>query len=189
MAITKSLARDPWLVVRRPGCKIPSTGIGSNRVLHPFDVADLTIDRAPSRIYLVFSTGPGIRMMMTGRFVNHGIRITVAISLLLAVTSSPIRPSKPFDAPTDPHWLPRNFAITTTGADHGDVASSRSSATKAGSLLADVEEALDAEREDELRATSQPSCAMFDVLPSPCFETHRELIGRAVERATRPLRC
>jgi hypothetical protein len=128
-------------------------------------------------------------MTMTGRFVNHGFRISTAIALLLAVMSSPILPPKPFGAPTGPNCLLRNFAIPKTGADLGDVAASRSSVTKADSLLADVEDELEAELEDELHATSQPSCAMFDVLPSCCSEIHRELIGCAIECATRPLRC
>lgn len=123
-------------------------------------------------------------MTMTGLFVNHGIRITAGIALLLAVMLSPVRPSKPFGSHTLPNSLPSKFPLTKTGTDNGDVASSRSSLTKASG-----EDELEADLEDELHATSQPSSAMFDVLQSLCSQTHRELIGCAVERAARPLRC
>jgi hypothetical protein len=128
-------------------------------------------------------------MAMTGRFVNLGVRITASLALLLAVISSPIRPSKPFGAPTSRNCLADNFAFTMMGANHLDDTSSGSSVTKADRVVAVVEDELDAELEDELHATSQPSCVMFDVLRSSCSENHRKLIGCAVERATRPLRC
>jgi hypothetical protein len=126
---------------------------------------------------------------MIGRFVFHGIRTTAAIMLVLVVISSPIRPSKPFGAPAGPKRLRFNFATNNSAADHWDVATSRSSVTQADSVLADVRDELVAEFEEELDATFQPSCAMFGVLPSPCSEIHRELIGSAVESAIRPLRC
>ena len=126
-------------------------------------------------------------MTITRRFVYHGIRTTVAFTLLLAVISSPIRPTKPFGPPTVPSYLPRHFAVIETGDDRGYVAPSRSTLTKADSLLADLKVKHEfAELEEELHATFQPSCAMFGVLPSPCSETHRELIGFAALR--RPAR-
>ena len=60
-------------------------------------------------------------MTMIRRFVYHGIRTTAAIALLLAVISSPIRPTKPFGAPTVPNCLPRNFAIHKTAPITGNV--------------------------------------------------------------------
>jgi len=128
-------------------------------------------------------------MTITRRFVYHGIRTTVAFTLLLVVISSPIRPTKPFGAPAGPKFLPLNFATNNSAADHRVVASSRSSVNKVDSFLSDVKDDLVAELEEELHATFQPSCSMFGVLPSPCSETHRELIGFAALRATRPLRC
>ena len=128
-------------------------------------------------------------MTMTRRLVNHGIRITASIALLLAVIPSPVRPAKQFGGSTVPNCRPRNFAVTKADADRGDAGSSPSSVTKADSLPIDVKDKLDAELEDEHHATSEPSSPMFNVLPSPSTGTHRELIGRALERATRPLRC
>jgi hypothetical protein len=124
-------------------------------------------------------------MTMTGRFLNHGIRISAAIALLLAVMSSPIRPSKPVPTPTGPNCLPRKFATTKTGGDHGGVASSRSSETQVDRLVANFENDL----EGELNASSQPSSAKLGALASPFSHTHGELNGCAVERAIRPLRC
>jgi hypothetical protein len=126
---------------------------------------------------------------MIGRFVYHGIRTTAAITLVLVVMSSPIRPTKPFGTHGGPKRLRFNFATHNAAADHRDVASSRSSVTQTDSSLADVRDELVAEFEEELHATFQPSCVMFGVLRSPCSEIHRELIGFDVESATRPLRC
>ena len=53
-------------------------------------------------------------MTMTGRFVDHGIRILAAVALL-AVMSSPIRPTGASHTAPSPNYLPRNFAILKMG--------------------------------------------------------------------------
>lgn len=126
---------------------------------------------------------------MSGRFVNHGIRILVAVALLLAVMSSPILPIRRSHTVPPPSYLPRNFAILKVGHSGQWVMSARPSLGEANSLQSDLEDELDADLEDELNVTSPSASVSFDVLPSPCPKPNSERVGFAVALAARPLRC
>jgi hypothetical protein len=128
-------------------------------------------------------------MTMTGRFVEHGIRLLVAVTLLMAVISSPIRPTGlAYTAPSR-NFRPRNFAILKFGHSGQFAMSARPSLRAADSLQSDIEDELDADIEDELTVTSLPAPVSFEVLPSPCPEPHSEPVSFAVAMLARPLRC
>ena len=127
-------------------------------------------------------------MTMTGRFVDHGIRILAAVALL-AVMSSPIRPTKASHSLPSPDYLPRNRVILNNGYSGESAMSARPSLREADSLQSDIEDELDADIEDELPVKSPPATVSF-VLPSPCPEPYSERVLRfAVALAARPLRC
>jgi hypothetical protein len=121
--------------------------------------------------------------------VEHGIRILAAVALLMAVISSPIRPTGlSYTAPARDH-LPRNLAIHNIGHSGPFAISARPSFREADSLQSDIEDELDADVEDELTVTSPLASGSFDVLRSPCPEPYSELVSLAVALAARPLRC
>ena len=126
---------------------------------------------------------------MTGRFVDHGIRILAAVALLLAVMCSPIRPTRASHTAPSPDDLPRNFVILNNGYSGQFAISARPSLREADSLQSDIEDELDADIEDELTVKSPPASVSFDVLPSPCPEPYSERVSFAVALAARPLRC
>lgn len=134
-------------------------------------------------------TGPGARTTMTGRFVDHGIRILAAAGLLLAVMSSPIRPSRVSQTAPSPNYLPRNFAILKMGQSGHFELSARPTLSKEGPLPSDIEDERDADIEDELIVTSSPTSGSFHIFPSPTPEPYSRLVGFAVALAARPLRC
>jgi hypothetical protein len=128
-------------------------------------------------------------MTMTGRFVDDGIRILAAMALLLAVMSSPIRPTgASYPAPSR-NYLRRSFTILKIGHSGQLAMSARPSLREAYSLKYDIKDELDADIEDELTATAPLTSVSFDVLPSPCPEPYSELASFAVALAARPLRC
>ena len=126
---------------------------------------------------------------MTGRLVEHGIRILAAVALLMAVISSPIRPTGLSYTVPSPKHLPRNLAILINGHSGESAMSTRPSLREADSLQSDIEDELDADIEDEMTVTSPPASASFDVLPSPSPKPYSELVSFAVALAARPLRC
>jgi hypothetical protein len=130
-------------------------------------------------------------MTMTRRFIDHGIPILAVVALLLAVISSPVRPTRASHAAPPPNYLPRNFAILEMGHSGPSAISARPSLREGHSLRSDIEDELDAEidLEDELTVASPPASGSFDVLPSPCPEPYSELVRFAVALAARPLRC
>ncbi len=127
-------------------------------------------------------------MKMMGRFVDHGIRILAAVALL-AVMSSPFRPTSPSHTAPSSEYLPRNLVILTGGYSGEPAMSARPSLRKADSLKFDIEDELDADIEDELTPKSPPAPVSFDLLPSPCLEPHSERARFAVALPARPLRC
>jgi hypothetical protein len=127
-------------------------------------------------------------MTMSGRFVHHGIRILAAV-VLLAVMSSPIRPTRVSSTALSPHDLPREYAILKIGHSGQFAMSARPSWREAGSLQSDIEDELEADIEDELTLTSPPASVSLDVLPSPYPEPYSQLVSFAVGLAARPLRC
>jgi len=128
-------------------------------------------------------------MTMTGRFVEHGIRILAAVMLLLAVTCSPIRPTGLACRALSPNRLPRNLSVLDTGHGGQYAMSARPSLREADSLQSDIEDDLDADIEDELTVKSPPATVSFNLLPSPCPEPHSERVSFAVAMSARPLRC
>jgi len=135
------------------------------------------------------------RSTMTGCFVNRGIRILAAVGLLLAVTSSPIQPTKALHSASTANCLPRHFGILKL-RHIGEFATwTRPSSKEADSLRekaplqSEIDDELDADIEDELTGISLPSSMSFDVLPSPAPLAHSALVSFAVAHAARPLRC
>jgi hypothetical protein len=128
-------------------------------------------------------------MTMTGRFVDHGIRILAALALLLAVMSSPIRPTRASHTAPAPTYLPRNFAILEIWHSGQFAISARPSLSEADSLPSDFEDELDADIEDELTETFPRASGAFNLLASPCPEHQSELVTFAVALVARPLRC
>ena len=129
-------------------------------------------------------------MKMTGCFVDHAIRILAAVALL-AVLSSPIRPTGASHTAPSPDDLPHNLVILNNGSS-GESAiamSARPFLREADSLQSDIEDELDADIEDELTAKTPPATVSFDVLPSPSAEPHSQRVSFAVALAARPLRC
>jgi hypothetical protein len=125
---------------------------------------------------------------MTGRFVDHGIRILAAVALL-TVVPSPIRPTVTSHTAPSPNYLPRGLVILNNGYSGESAMSARPSLREADSLQSDIEDELDADIEDELTAKSPPATVSF-VLPSPSPEPYSERTLRfAVALAGRPLRC
>jgi hypothetical protein len=134
--------------------------------------------------------------MMIRRFVDHGIRILAAVALLLAVMSSPIRPTGLAYRAPSPTYLPRSFAFLKIGHSGQEIGhsgqfarSARPSLREADSLQSGIEDELDADIEDELTVTSPPASVSFEVLPSPRPAPYSELVRFAVLLAARPLRC
>ena len=108
---------------------------------------------------------------------------------LLAVMSSPIRPTGASHTAPSPDDLPRNLVILNNGYSGESAMSARPSLREADSLPSDIEDELDADIEDELTVKSPPATVSFDVLPSPCPEPHSQRVSFAVALAARPLRC
>jgi len=127
-------------------------------------------------------------MTMTGHFVDHGIRI-LAVVALLAVMSSPTRPTRASHTAPGPDDLPRNLVILNNGYSGQFAMSAHLSLREADSLQSDIEDKLDADIEDDLTVTSPPASVSFDVLPPPCREPYSERVSFAVAPAARPLRC
>jgi hypothetical protein len=128
-------------------------------------------------------------MTMTGRFVDHGIRILAAVALLLAVMSSPIRPVGASHTSPSPNCLPRKFAILEIGYTGQFAMSARPPSREVDAPQSDIEDELDADVEDEPTVTSPLASVSFDVLPSHCPEPYSERVSLAVALAARPLRC
>ncbi len=127
-------------------------------------------------------------MTMSGRFVDHGIRILAALALL-AVMCSPIRPNRALHTAPPPNSLPRNL-VTLKFEYRGQFAIlTCPSLREADSLRSDFEDKLDADIEDELILASPPASVAFDVLLSPYPEPCFELVSFAVALVARPLRC
>jgi hypothetical protein len=120
------------------------------------------------------------------RFVDHGIGILAAVALLLAVTSSPIRPTRASHTAPSLNYLPRNFAIPELGHSGQFAMSARPSLKEADSSQFEIEIF---DIEDELTVISPPACVSFNVLPSLCPKPYSELVSFAVALASRPLRC
>src|SRR5262245_34006619 len=93
-------------------------------------------------------------MPMTGRFVDHGIRTLAVVALLLAVMSSPIRPTGASHTTPSPNCLLRNFSIFEIEHSGQFAMSARPSFREADSLRSDFEDGLDADIEDELTVRS-----------------------------------
>jgi hypothetical protein len=112
-----------------------------------------------------------------------------ALALLLAVISSPIRPTGASHTahPTDIFF--RSSAIPKIEHSGHLSRSARPSLREADSPQSAIEDGLDADIEDELTVTSPVASVSFQGLASPCPERYSELVSLAVVLAARPLRC
>ena len=127
-------------------------------------------------------------MTMTGRFVDHGIRILASVALL-AVMSSPSRPAGASHTAPPPSHLPRDVVILDDGYGGESAMSARPSLRGPDSLPSDIEDELDADIEDELTVKSPPATVSLGELPSPCPEPLSERVRIAAAMLDRPLRC
>jgi hypothetical protein len=127
-------------------------------------------------------------MKMTERFVNHGIRILAAV-VLLAMMSSPIRPTRASHAAPSRNYLPRKLAKRNHGYSGESAISARPSLREADPLQFDIKDELDADIEAQLTVKSPPSALSFAVLPSPSPDPHSERVSFTGAMAVRPLRC
>jgi hypothetical protein len=126
---------------------------------------------------------------MARRFLDHGAFILAAVALLLlAVMSSPIRPTSASNTAPSPNYISRSF-LKKIGHSGRFALSARLSWRDADSLRSDIEDELDVDIEDELTVTSPLASVFFDVLPSPSPKPYSELVSFAVPFAARPLRC
>jgi hypothetical protein len=131
-------------------------------------------------------------MTVITRLVNHGIRMLAAVALLLAVMSSSIRPNRAPRITSTPDYLSRNFAtpkIPKVGHRGHSAVSASLSSRRADSVQPEIVSEMDADIEDELTVTFLPTCASFEVFPSPCPEAYAEVVRFGVAFAARPLRC
>src|SRR5690242_11201837 len=103
-------------------------------------------------------------MTITGRFVDHGIRISVALALLLAVMSSPFRPTRASQKAPPPGHLPPNFALLDVWHIGQLAMSALPSLREGDSFDSDPEEELDADIEDELTVSSSPAFVSFQAI-------------------------
>jgi hypothetical protein len=128
-------------------------------------------------------------MTMTGRFVDHRNRILAAVALLLAVVSSPVRPTgAPQTAPSPSFFL---RSIANLRIEHGIqfAMSGRPCFREADCIQSDFEDGLDADTEDELTVTSPQASVSFEVLPSPSPEAYFERGSLSLTPVAQPLRC
>jgi hypothetical protein len=128
-------------------------------------------------------------MTMTGRFIDHGIRILTAASLLLAVMFSPIRVTIASQSAHSPHALSHNFATLTIGHSGQFAMSARPSLREAASPQLTIENVLDADIEGEQAVISPLASVSFDILPSTCPKPYCKPAHVAVALTSRPLRC
>ena len=119
--------------------------------------------------------------MSSREILKRGICIASALALLLAVMTSPIRPSSAAGGYPRPDCLRRNFAIPPTH-------STRLSVTSVTSLSGRVK-ALRSESEEEVSRTASPPCSPFDSPPPPVSFPLGDLTAFVLIRSTRPLRC
>lgn len=132
-------------------------------------------------------------MTIMVRFVDHDVRIqavgTLLLALLLAVMSSPIRPSITSPTAPSPNYLLRNFAVLNDAHSGQTSASARDSLRDAVFLTSYLQDELDASTEEELTATSPPTEASFGISPSSYVKPHFEWTVVASARIALRLRC
>jgi hypothetical protein len=130
---------------------------------------------------------------MTGRAVNHGIRMLMAIAVLLAMAVVISWLDIASYSPLQGNRSRRDLA-TLEFKNNGDVAhSSCPSLSEADPFYRVFENRLDAdaevEVEDELILLSPPTAVPFGELHSPCLAVCAEVVRISVPLAARPLRC
>lgn len=112
-----------------------------------------------------------------------------ALALLLAVMSSPIRPTGASHTASSHHCILCNLAILDVQHSAQFAMSARLSLSMAAPLPSDFEDDLDADIEDDLNETAATASGSFDVLPTRCPERYSERASFPVALAARPLRC
>ncbi len=122
---------------------------------------------------------------MANRLVlNRWIEVTTALALMVAVITSPIRPSRSANYPSDHACLRRNFSLPPAR-------STPQSVTPGISGYASRVKALPSEdrEEEELTWTTRPACYLFIFQPSSPPKPARDSASGGPIRAIRPLRC
>jgi hypothetical protein len=119
--------------------------------------------------------------MFSRNLFKHGICVTSALALLVAVMTSPIRPSRSNPGLSYPNYLRRNYSIPPTD-------STRPSPTSITSLQVRVK-ALRSEDEKKLVGTTRLARCPFDLPPHPSLTPPRDLSTVGPLRASHPLRC
>lgn len=130
-------------------------------------------------------------MTMAGRFIDRGICALAMAALLLLVMFSPIRATITPRTNLPPGSPARNSSLQKIG--HGDcqiLVSGHLSLREADSFQPiNIENALDADTEDEFDVFSPLACVSFDVLPSAHSQPYSEMVRVAIAPTVRPLRC
>lgn len=128
-------------------------------------------------------------MTMTGRTVDHGIRVLAAVALFCALWSSPIRTVAASSNAHRGDRHPRVFGILHAKPGRQSSISARPTLSESGSLQAVFEERLEIDDEDKATVSIQPTSFGFEVISLPRPELYFAPIGGAVALAIRPLRC
>jgi hypothetical protein len=113
---------------------------------------------------------------------KHGICVGCTIVLLVAVMSSPIRPTRS-DISSSPDRLRRNFAVPTAKSK-----SARMSVRPAASARVQIK-ALPSENEEELRGTADSTTHLTDLPPTPSPKSAQATAAHGSISAPHPLRC
>lgn len=103
-------------------------------------------------------------MMLGKNVIKRGICIASALSLLVAVMTSPIRPSIHALSHTRPNCLRRNYAIPPSH-------STRHSVVSIALRVITVKAVRSEEEERKLGRMTSPAWCSFDVPPVPAIET------------------
>lgn len=125
---------------------------------------------------------------MTGRSVDHGIRLLAAIALL-AMVSSALRPTAEQNSSPRSNCPARHFAHLKSRQGGRVTIPVHSYLREAYPRLSDFEDELEADIEDEVTLASLPASEFFVELLTPSPEPYLELNSFAVTLAVRPLRC
>jgi hypothetical protein len=120
---------------------------------------------------------------MTNRsLLSLGIHVATALSVVVAVMTSPMRPSRPGRGPSPPNDLRRNFALPLTHSTQRSVIAKGPESVRVRALSSE-------ERENELEGTIGSARAFLTRHLAPPRRPVRESAAVGPVCAAHPLRC
>ncbi len=131
-------------------------------------------------------------MKMAGRSTDYCVRALAAMLLVMAVAFSVLRPGITASPSTSRSHLLRHAASLKIGLSGQPGAINRSTLPLLRAtvdLLADFDDELEADIEDEITIFSSASSVFFEILISPCPKPYTAPISLALALETRPMRC